>query len=141
MECGSGNEVTRRVSAIKTLSNEAEAGIRIGGVIDRDWKSAAEVQRLADEFQVFVLPIHEVENFFLHPATMRILLDQNGRGHVDPLQLIKEASDARAGSWIFQYAMATPNARNLPDMPEAAKDRAKHLTWFQLEAGPHASNC
>jgi predicted ATPase len=140
MECGSGNEVTRRVSAIRALSNEAEAGIRIGGVVDRDWKSDAEAQRLADEYQVFVLPIHEVENFFLYPATMRVLLDQNGCGHIDPLRLLKDASDARAGSWIFQYAMATPNARNLPDIPEAAKDRAKNLTWPQLEADRVGAN-
>lgn len=134
MECGSGNEVTRRVSAIRALSNEAEAEIRIGGIVDRDWKSDTEAQRIVNASGIFVLPVHEVENFFLHPATLRLLLTQNGRGQVDPLEAIKAASDARAGSWIFQYAMATPNAKNLPDMPEPAKDRAKNVGWERFEA-------
>jgi hypothetical protein len=37
MECGSCNEVVRRVADIKALANEAEAEIRIGGVVDRDF--------------------------------------------------------------------------------------------------------
>lgn len=134
MECGSCNEVTRRVTAVKSLSNEAEAHIRIGGVVDRDWHTDVEAHRLAQDFGVFVLPVHEVENYFLHPATLRALLDQNGRNAVDPLDAIKSASDARAGCWIFQYAMATPNAKGLPEIPSAAKDQAKALTWAQIDA-------
>lgn len=51
-----------------------------------------------------------------------------------PLDLIRTASDARAGSWIFQYAMATPNAKSLPDISVAAKTRAKAFTWAQFDA-------
>jgi hypothetical protein len=134
MECGSGSEVVKRVAAIRSLSNEAETNIRIGGVVDRDWKSDAEALRTAADGNVFVLPIHEVENFFLHPPTLQSLLNQNGRGHADPVTVIRDASDARAGSWIFQSAMSTPNAKTLPDMPEVAKDRAKGLGWAQIDA-------
>jgi hypothetical protein len=83
--------------------------------------------------------VHEVENFFLHPATLRLLLTQNGREQVDPLVVIQAASDARAGSWIFQYAMATPNAKTLPDMPEPAKNRAKGITWERFGADRQAT--
>lgn len=134
MECGSCNEVTRRVTAVKSLSTEAEANIRIGGVVDRDWHAEAEAQHLAEQFGVFVLPVHEVENFFLHPQTLRSLLDQNGRSALEPLEIVRLASDDRAGSWIFQYAMATRNAKDLPEIPSATKDRAKALTWTQIEA-------
>lgn len=133
IECGSCSEVTRRVTAVKALSNEADDQIRIGGVVDRDWHTDADAQRIAQEFGIMVLPVHEVENYFLHPPTLRVLLNQNGRNAVDPLEVIRTASDGRAGSWIFQHAMATPNAKSLPEIPRAIKDGAKSLTWAQIE--------
>ena len=42
MECGSCNEVLRRVDMIKSLSKEAEVEIRIGGMVDRDIRSCSE---------------------------------------------------------------------------------------------------
>jgi len=51
--------------------------------------------------EIFVLPVHEAENFFLHPPTLCILLQQNGRGELVATDLIREAADERAGSWIF----------------------------------------
>lgn len=75
MECGSCNEVVRRVTDIKALANEAEAGIRIGGVVDRDFRSEADATALTRDHGVFVLPVHEAENFFLHPVMLRLLLE------------------------------------------------------------------
>jgi hypothetical protein len=134
MECGSCNEVLRRVAAIKALANEAEAGIRIGGVVDRDFRTDANASAIINDNGVFVLPVHEAENFFLHPVTLALLLLQNGRAELLPANLIREAADARAGSWIFQHTMATPNAKSLPDMPVIAKEHAKALTWAQIDA-------
>jgi predicted ATPase len=134
MECGSCNEVVRRVADIKALANESEAGIRIGGIVDRDFRSDAEAMTLTSACGVFVLPVHEAENFFLHPATLRLLLEQNGRTNGAPLDLIRSRSDARAGSWIFQHAMATPNAKSLPEISVPAKARAKAFTWAQFDA-------
>ena len=139
MECGSCNEVLRRVVAIKALENEAEAGIRIGGVIDRDFRSDGDVTALSHDHSVFVLPVHEVENFFLHPATLRFLLEHHGRGDLAPLDLIRSASDARAGSWIFQHTMATPNAKSLPDISVSAKEGAKALSWQDFEENRDAT--
>lgn len=138
MECGSCNEVLRRVSAIKALAQEAEAGIRIGGVVDRDFLSDAKVQELDREYGVFGLPVHEVENFFLHPATISLLLDQNGRAGLVPSDLIRIASDARAGSWIFQHTMATDNAKSLPAIGLVAKEQAKELSWERFDADRNA---
>lgn len=133
MECGSCNEVLRRVAAIKALANEAEAGIRIGGVVDRDFRTEANVSTINNS-GVFVLPVHEAENYFIHPATLAVLLQQNGREELVPADLIREAADARAGSWIFQHTMATPNAKSLPDISVVAKEYAKELTWAVLDA-------
>jgi ABC-type transport system involved in cytochrome c biogenesis ATPase subunit len=134
MECGSCNEVVRRVADIKALASESEAGIRIGGIVDRDFRSDAEAMTLTSARGVFVLPVHEAENFFLHPATLRLLLEQNGRTNGAPLDMIRSRSDARAGSWIFQHAMATPNAKSLPDISVPAKTQAKAFTWAQFDA-------
>lgn len=132
MECGSCTEVLRRVAVIKALAHESQAQIRIGGVIDRDFRSDGSAATLAKGQGVFVLPVHEAENLFLHPGTLSILLEQHGRTD-QALDLIRSASDARAGSWIFQYAMATPNAKSLPDFSASAKERAKALSWENLD--------
>jgi len=129
LECGSCREVLHRVGTIKALAQETETGIRIGGIVDRDFRSDAEVNALYKENNIFVLPLHESENFFLHPATIEILLKQNGRSEMIPGNLIRDAADSRAGCWIFQHAMATPNAKGLPEISVGAKERAKALTW------------
>ncbi len=134
MECGSCNEVLRRVAAIKSLAKEAEAGIRIGGVVDRDFRSDTDARALYSTNGVFVLPVHEAENFFLHPETLAVLIGQNGLNELTPTDLIRDAADTRAGNWIFQHAMATPNAKLLPEISVVAKERAKSLTWAQIDS-------
>lgn len=140
MECGSCKEVLRRVATIKAIANEVEVGIRIGGVIDRDFRSNTEVRSPMDR-DIFVLPVHEVENFFLHPPTVKTLLEQNGRDHLDPLEIVRNASDARAGSWVFQHAMATKNAKSLPGIAVAAKRQAKSLDWAQFDGHRNEAIC
>jgi predicted ATPase len=139
MECGSCNEVLRRVVTIKALAKETVTGIRIGGIVDRDYHTDAAVSALYNEFGIFVLPVHEVENFFLHPETLSVLLKQNGRSELTPLNLILDAADKRAGIWIFQNTMATPNAKTFPDMKEGAKERAKSLTWTDFGSNRDAA--
>ncbi|MGH7489490.1 MAG: hypothetical protein ACREMY_28400, partial [bacterium] len=133
------NEVVRRVAAIKMLANEAEAGIRIGGIVDRDFLSGADATALDRDQGVHVLPVHEIENFFLHPQTLTSLLQQNGRAELQAADLVCNAADARAGSWIFQHAMATRNAKALPAIAPAAKERAKGYTWAQIDADRNAA--
>jgi putative AbiEii toxin of type IV toxin-antitoxin system/uncharacterized protein DUF4435 len=139
MECGSCNEVIRRVAAIAALENEAEGGIRIGGIVDRDFRSGAVVAALLADNGIFALPVHEAENFFLHPGTLRVLLDQNGRHEVQPTDLLRDAADARAGNWVFQHTMSSLNAGTLPEIPVPAKERAKALTWQDFHADREAA--
>jgi hypothetical protein len=139
MECGSCNEVLRRVGVIKALANESEAGMRICGVVDRDFRSDADAMALGETSSVLVLPVHEVENFFLHPGTLELLIKQNGCEQLRSLEVVQQAADARAGSWVFQYAMATRNSQHLPEVAKASKDLAKQLQWQQLSAERDAS--
>lgn len=133
MEGGSCDDVLRHVDTIMTLATETDAGIRIGGIIDRDFLSDVEVQKLISEHKVFVLPVHEIENYFLHPETIQLLLKQHGHDSVSSLELIQKIADTRAGSWIFQQAMATSNAKSLPDIPTNAKKYVKSLSWQDFE--------
>lgn len=139
MECGSCNEVIRRVGVIRALANESEAGMRIGGVVDRDFRPNADATALANGSSILVLPVHEVENYFLHPGTLDLLLAQNGRGQSKALDIVQQAADARAGSWVFQYSMATRNAQQLPEIASVAKDVAKGLQWQHLSTERDAS--
>jgi hypothetical protein len=129
MECGSCNEVLHRVDTITTLAKETEVGIRVGGIIDRDFRSDNDASELIAEHNVFVLSVHEIENFFFHPVTLQLLLKQNGKDAGASLEFIREFSDKRAGSWIFQHAMSTRNAKSLPGISESAKRQAKALSW------------
>lgn len=138
LECGSCNEVTRRLAAIKAVAEETAAGIRVGGVVDRDFRSDRDAAELGATSGVFVLPVHEVENFFLHPATLRTLLLQNGRADLSPMDLIRPVADARAGTWVLQHAMATRNARSLPMADPRARERANAISWAHFEADRRA---
>lgn len=133
LECGSCNEVVRRVNSVRALAAETQTGIRMGGVVDRDFRSDFDARSFGDANGVFVLPVHEVENFFLCPTTLAILLHQNGQHGKSAEEMIREAADQRAGSWIFQHAMSTANAESLPEMSIMAKERAKSLSWGQIE--------
>ncbi len=133
MECGSCEEVIRRVATIRHLAVEAETEIRLGGIIDRDFRPEQEAAAITERHGVFVLPVHEIENFFLHPPTLNSLLQQNGRAGLNATQLMLDAADARAGSWIFQYVMATRNAKSLPEITAQAKEIAKGFAWAQYE--------
>ena len=113
LESGSCTEVIRKVESLRALAHETDTGIRIGGIVDRDFRSETEAARLSVDRNIFVLPVHEAENFFLHPPTLRILLNQHGRTSLDPLDLIRAAADARAGSWIFQHMDTSKNSNLL----------------------------
>lgn len=132
MECGSCNEVSRRVDAIRSLARESATDIRIGGLVDRDFRTQPECASLA-AVGVHAIEVHEIENFFLHPASLASILVQNGaQARAD--EIIVRAADERAGAWIFQYSMATKNAEGLPAIDARAKDLAKTLSWETINA-------
>ena len=131
IECGSCNEVTRRLEVLRALGGETQEQIRMGGVIDRDFRTEAEVKEYEGK-GIHVLTVHEVENLFLHPSTLERLLRQNGRSDLAATELLQSASDARAGSWILQRSMATRNARDLPELNSRTKEIAKAMPWSEF---------
>ena len=133
IESGSCKEVIKRVLAVQSLAEKSDTGIRIGGVVDRDFQSEDTISTLMSEHGILGLPVHEIENFFLHPDTVGTLAKQNGCEVSDIYLLIQQVADTRAGSWIFQYAMATKNASSLPQILSSVKQQAKSINWHELE--------
>jgi hypothetical protein len=134
MESGSGDQVAQRLSSTRALAKEFGEEIRAGGIVDRDFRSEVEAKALTDAREVFVLPVHEVENLFLQPDTIDALLSQNGQAGKNALEIIRAAADDRAGSWAFQRAFDTTVADGLPPIPPAAKSVAKGATWAAIDA-------
>lgn len=134
MEGGSCTEVQRRLADVKGLASTSGVGIRIGGIIDKDFRKGAALATLTCVRDLFVLPVMECENLFLDPRTLTALLAQNGKSAIIAQNIIQVAADARAGGWIFQYAMATQNADSLPAIPARAKDEVKAMAWADFEA-------
>lgn len=139
LECGSCKEVLRRLNAIKAIAKESTIPVRVGGIVDRDFLEDPEAAELHATEGVFVLPVHEVENLFLHPATLETLLAQNGRSDLVPVELIRTVADGRAGAWVLQHTMTTRNAKSLPAMGPKAKERAKSISWTDVASERAAS--
>lgn len=81
IEAGSCSEVINRVRAIRLLASEEEQ-LRVGGVVDWDFRSDGEREALLREDGVHVLGVQEIENFFLEPRLLERLLcgtQRNGR--------------------------------------------------------------
>ena len=115
LEGGSCSEVLRKFADVRSLADASDEQLHIGAVLDRDFRSDVEVDQLNSEVGVHVLSCHEIENVFLQPEALQILLDRAGRGHESANDIVREAADHFAGLWIAQRAAsAVAEKVNLP---------------------------
>lgn len=128
LEAGSCKEVIRRIEGLKDLALASNQGIRIGGVVDGDWRSKQEREELANQ-GLFVLDVHEVENFFLDPTTLKELMRFMGRDPDEVEPLITKAADWRAGAWIFDAARTDRAFRDFPEPSKAVRELVHKLDW------------
>src|SRR5205807_2169742 len=61
VEGGSADEVVRRLADISALAEQTDEQLRVGGVIDRDFRTADHIGPLREKAPVHVLECHEVE--------------------------------------------------------------------------------
>ncbi|MER8610600.1 AAA family ATPase [Mesorhizobium sp. M0435] len=128
LEAGSCSEVVRRIEGLKDLALASGQTIRIGGVIDQDWRPKQEQEELSKQ-GLFVLGVHEVENFFIHPPTLRDFLSVNG-GDPDTVDMILiAAADRRAGTWIFDAARTNRKFRKFPEPSKDVRELVHRLAW------------
>jgi predicted ATPase len=127
MEAGSCREVVRRVEALRQLATESGQPIRLGGVIDRDLRSTEECREFGSQ-GFFVLPVHEIENFYLHPPTLDELMRQLGSS-INTSDLVIDAADKRAGTWIFDAARTDKAFVDFPAPSKATRELVHQLAW------------
>ena len=107
LEGGSCSEVLRRLGDVRSLAAASGEQLHVGAVLDRDFRSDPEADRLTSEAGVHVLSCHEIENVFLQPEALEILLERAGRKDESASAIVQEAADYHAGLWIAQRAAST----------------------------------
>lgn len=77
----------------------------IRGIVDADFDSLMVASELLNSSSsVYQLPVHEIENIFLHPESLRIAADTHGCEGVDVHALLRSQMDRLAGKWVFDKA-------------------------------------
>jgi predicted ATPase len=133
LEAGSCKDVIRRIEGLKDLAAASGQGIRIGGVVDQDWRPKNEQEKLKAQ-GLFVLGVHEVENLFLHPPTLAEFLTVMGR---DPKQIhsaLLTSADRRAGTWIFDAARTDRKFRDYAEPSKRVRELVHKLTWADFSS-------
>ena len=132
LEGGSCSEVLRRLDDIRKLADLSDEQLHVGAVLDRDFRSDAEVEQLVSDFGVHVLSCHEIENVFLQPEALGVLLNRAGRTQDASTAIVQQAADRHAGLWIAQKAASTLNERLI--LPKAAIGVLSDKRWNSIEA-------
>lgn len=105
IEAGTCTQVIAKVRTVTDLAESAEQLIRVGGIVDMDYRTDDEARALEQESPVHVLRCHEVENLFLHPDSIGLIAERNGHS-LTAIDLTMNAADRSAGMWILQCALA-----------------------------------
>lgn len=132
LEGGPCNEVVRRLRSLRRVANESGQAIRCGAIVDCEYRERSEIDILVAD-GIFVLPVHEVENFFLHPPSLRELCRKLGLEPDMADQFIRIGADERAGIWIFQSARTN---RRFFDFPRPSKETfalISKMNWNVIE--------
>jgi predicted ATPase len=130
LESGGCEEVVRRFRVVIELAAETGEQLRLGAVIDHDFRTDDEVSGLSTDGGVHVLGCHEIENVFLDPRCLAVVLDHLGRSETANL-VVRDAGDRFAGLWIVERTMA----RYKGSVAREAKTVLSSLDWETL--GPN----
>ncbi|HLO64979.1 MAG TPA: AAA family ATPase [Azonexus sp.] len=129
MEGGGCSEVSRKLEACRFLSIEADQQIHVGAIIDRDFRSAAEISNYCGQ-GVFVLPFHEIENAFLFPPVLDRIAASTGIA-ISGAEIIQKISDRLSGKWILSKAIAISNTT--PKNYRGVMAIAASHQWHQID--------
>lgn len=128
IEADGCNELIGRLGALRLLASEEEQ-LRVGGIVDGDFRTESERAQLATEPGVHVLRAHEVENLFLQPALLARLLEDAGRPGDDVLEMLRRATDPDAGRWAYEKTKSELGWREDGRAPRSV---AGSLGWTEI---------
>lgn len=132
LEAGNCNQVISKNEVLKELSEETDERLRIGAVIDRDFKNDEEVEKLESDYNIHVTRCHEVENLYLQPAAIDRIIQQNGI-EKSVGEVMREASDQFAGRWILTKSIANLGQLEL-EVNREVRQLAGGLTYQNFES-------
>lgn len=115
LEGGSCDEVVRKLDTLTQLASETDEQLRVGGVVDRDFRTDEQIASIRAVAAVHVLGCHEIENLFLHPDGIGILVERSGKDPKEAQEILQNASDVFAGMWVVQKASAENRQLARPD--------------------------
>lgn len=131
LEGGSCSEVLRRLDDVRSLADESDEQLHVGAVLDRDFRSEAEADQLMSAAGVHVLSCHEIENVFLQPEALDVLLDRAGRADESASAIVQQAADHHAGLWIAQRAASTLDEGT--SLPKEAISALSDERWAAID--------
>jgi predicted ATPase len=117
IQAGNCEEVIKKLAAVSGIARESDEQLRVGGVIDSDFRTARGVKAVELRAPIYVLACHEVENLFLQPECLSKLLERAGSDPSSVQEILRRASDKIAGMWILQRS-AMISAESNPTLPE-----------------------
>lgn len=135
IEAGGCREVATRLAGLLLLAEETDEQVRAGAIVDRDHRSDGQVAALEADHKVSVLPVHEIENYFLHPDLLDAL-HAEGSGSSDGQALLREAADLRAGQWVWRRIHYQ---QDWQEVPARCLEIARGLSWDQISADVSAA--
>lgn len=87
------------------LADATEGQVAIKGIVDGDFDSPRLGEEPAiDGASLLTLPLHEIENIFLHPPSLLEAARVHGKSNTDIVMLLQQTMDRLAGKWIFDRA-------------------------------------
>lgn len=104
IERGTAKRVIDWRQGLLELASRTKEQLVIGAVIDRDYRTVDDAAHLATDLGIYVLSVREMENLFLHPASLELAMKRLARSDQNPIDFILSGSDSRAGSWILDRA-------------------------------------
>jgi hypothetical protein len=131
IEGGGCREVLRRLAHVKELAAETGEQLRVGGIVDRDFRNMAEVTAMSAKDGVHVLSCHEVENMFLQPAALDTLIARAGTGGTG-VAVVQASADRFAGLWIAQCADS--RLPKLEATPKASMSELSGKDWATIQS-------
>lgn len=131
IESGNSASVQRQVETLRTIERETNQPIRLGGIVDRDFRDQAATLPYT-QAGLHVLGVHEVENFYLYPDSLRELIRLLGGDVHKADEYNLEESDKRAGIWIAEATRTSRNFRNYAAPASGFNEFAIEQDWLKI---------
>ena len=130
IEGGGCEEIAKKLRAVRELAEHTDEQLCVGGILDHDFRTDELLAEQLKNSPLFVLPVHEVENYFLHPSALSVIANRSGVG-TPVTQILVKCADRFAGLWIANRAMIRLPAAG--DLHRTLRQAAGELTWSVID--------